>query len=436
MSTFIDRRLNPKDKTLKNRQRFIRVHKKQIQEAVKKALTEGDIKTSSTGVVVKPTDEPTFSIDRNSGDIKKIYADNDRYVVGDKVEKPQKGGGESGTQAGDGPDSEDDFSFVLTEDEFLDFVFEELELPDLVKKQIKNTEQVTYKRAGYKQSGSPVQLDLVKTIKNSIGRRIGLKRPKDEEVERLESLIAMTDYQLTHDVNMSKEDQQNLVYYLEELEAELELAKQRRIAVPWLDPFDVRYRNYQAVPSPSTQAVMFCVMDISASMAEKQKELAKRFYMLLYLFLKRKYTKIDVVFISHTSSAYEVDEQEFFYSQRTGGTLVSPALKMVNDIIAERYDLSQWNIYVANCSDGDNTYCDSDDVTHQMQIMLPKIQYFAYIEVKDAAYAEYAPPYTVLWASYQQLKEINKKIQMKKVYDQTDVWKVFKQLFKKEGAEV
>ena len=97
--------------------------------------------------------------------------------------------------------------------------------------------------------------------------------------------------------------------------------------IPFLDPIDVRFNRFEAVPKPITQAVMFCLMDVSGSMSEEMKDLAKRFFMLLYLFIQRRYRHVEIVFIRHTHHAEEVDEDTFFYSRETGGTVVSTAWK-------------------------------------------------------------------------------------------------------------
>ncbi|NJM55573.1 MAG: YeaH/YhbH family protein, partial [Verrucomicrobiae bacterium] len=140
---------------------------------------------------------------------------------------------------------------------------------------------------------------------------------------------------------------------------EINHLRARARAVPFIDTFDLRYANRVKQPQPTTQAVMFCIMDVSGSMDRARKDLAKRFFTLLYLFLKRNYEKIEVVFIRHHTVAKEVDEQEFFYSRETGGTVVSSALQLMGEIITERYPISSWNIYAAQASDGDNWHHDS-----------------------------------------------------------------------------
>ena len=130
--------------------------------------------------------------------------------------------------------------------------------------------------------------------------------------------------------------------------------------IPYIDPLDVRYRRFEAQPKPVAQAVMFCLMDVSGSMTEHMKDLAKRFYVLLYIFLKRRYKNVDVVFVRHTHQAQEVDEDTFFNSPETGGTVVSTALEVMQGVVAERYSPDSWNIYAAQASDGDNTASDND----------------------------------------------------------------------------
>ena len=129
--------------------------------------------------------------------------------------------------------------------------------------------------------------------------------------------------------------------------------------MPFLDTNDLRYNLHVKRPVPTSQAVMFCLMDVSGSMDQQIKDMAKRFYLLLYMFLKRHYERTDIVFIRHHTVAKEVDEQEFFYSRETGGTVVSSALRLMKEVIDARYSPNEWNIYGAQASDGDNWNDDS-----------------------------------------------------------------------------
>lgn len=422
MANIIDRRLNPKDKTIKNRQKFIQRSREQIKKAVKDQIDQGniaDIENGKARVKVKGISEPEFHIDPSSGDKKYVLPGNKTHVVGDKEKKPEGGQGQSGTEGGRGR-SEDDFEFELNQDEFLDFIFEDLELPDLIKKQVKDVTKVKPKRAGYTNVGNPSQLDVIRSLKNSLGRRIGLGRPKNSEIEELEQQLE----------EVKKLKDQNEINRIELLIEEL---KQRQALVPWLDPFDVRYRNFVPQPQPMTQAVMFCVMDVSGSMGRKEKDLAKRFFFFLHMFLRRKYQKVDIVFIRHHEEAQEVTEEEFFNSRESGGTVVSTAINLAKDIIDKRYNLNDWNIYVAQASDGDNSEDDSSDIMKAMNDILPLCQYFAYVEIKSEYYRTLRT--SEIWECYSLLQKEFAHLNMCKISENKDIWKVFKELFSKERVK-
>lgn len=417
MTNIIDRRLNPKDKTIKNRQKFIHRSREQIKKSVKKAIDTGniaDIEDGKIKVKTKGVTEHTFDIDPKTGDKKYILPGNKKYTVGDQENKPDESDGQGGSKGGLGR-GEDDFEFVLNQNEFLDFIFEDLELPDLVKKQMKDVTKVKPKRAGFTNVGNPSQLDVVRSLKNSLGRRIGLKRPTNLDIEKLEKELETAD----------DERRKNIILELEEL-------KRRQLTIPWLDPFDVRYRNFVQVPQPMTQAVMFCIMDVSASMGEREKDFAKRFFFFLHMFLKRKYEKVEIVFIRHHEEATEVDENEFFTSRESGGTVVSSALKLCKKILEERYSISDWNIYVAQASDGDNYKKDYHDTQTIMEKLLPLTQYFAYVEIIGFYRTFSNGSNTDLWNTYEPLLETFKNLNMKKIAEQSDIWLVFKSLFSKE----
>jgi len=206
---------------------------------------------------------------------------------------------------------------------------------------------------------------------------------------------------------------------------EIEHLRARARAVPFIDTFDLRFVNHVLQPQPTTQAVMFCLMDVSGSMDRARKDLAKRFFTLLYLFLKRNYEKIEVVFIRHHTIAKEVDEQEFFYSRETGGTVVSSALTLMSDIVSARYPLSSWNIYAAQASDGDNWHHDSPackDIL--LKQIMPFVRYFAYIEITPDRHQS-------LWEAYEDVKEQNPNFAMRQIDGPADIYPVFRDLFKR-----
>src|SRR3954467_1920371 len=363
----VDRRLNSGSKSLENRQRFLRRAKALVQGAVKKSSRDRDIKDVLEGGEVSiPLDgmnEPRFR--REGGTRDMVLPGNKKFVEGDMLPRSGETRGKApGPGEGDG---EDAFRFILSRDEFLDLFFDDLELPDLAKRKPAEVDNEGFRRAGYATSGSPSNIAISRTVRLALARRVALRRPRPEMIAKLEADI----------MNCDEAERTELM-----AEAAALKAKIRRI--PFIDPVDIRYRRFEPTRKPIAQAVMFCLMDVSGSMSEHMKDLAKRFYMLLYIFLKRRYRHVEIVFIRHTDRAEEVDEETFFRGPASGGTLVSSALETMVDIVKTRYRPSQWNIYAPQASDGDNPHSDGERTSSLLtQSILPVTQYFAYLEVGE-----------------------------------------------------
>ncbi|MDP8918885.1 MAG: YeaH/YhbH family protein [Pseudomonadota bacterium] len=426
----IDRRLNPGGKSLANRQRFIRRAKAQIQRAVRQTAGDRDITDLERGGEVSiPADgvrEPSFRRSGEGGLHDHILPGNKRFVEGDTVDRPPGGGG-SGSAGGDNGEGEDDFRFVLTRDEFLDLFLDDLELPDLAKRRVATVETQGVRRAGYTVSGSPVNLALLRSMRNSLSRRIAMRRPKPAELLRLQEEIALLEEENGSDERLT------------ELRQQLEQLQLRTKRFPYIDPIDLRYRRFEPVSKPVAQAVMFCLMDVSGSMTEHMKDLAKRFYMLLYIFLTRRYKHVEIVFIRHTHEAKEVDEDTFFNSPETGGTVVSSALREMQRIVAERYSPDSWNIYAAQASDGDNSPNDGNtSATLLRDEILPVCQYYAYLEVgsdSDRMQTGFINHKTSLWQTYETLQGQIANLAMRKVNHRREIYPVFRELFRRRDAE-
>lgn len=442
MLHIIDRRKNPKGKSLGNRQRFMRRARAQIKKAVENTIKTRGITDIDSGDQItipgKTLKEPGFHHTSRGGDRNYVLPGNKKYVPGDRIARPNGGdGGAGGSQASPDGEGEDEFQFALTRDEFLDVFFEDLELPDLLKKSLKQTTAFRNARAGFSVEGTPSNLNLVRTMRNSLARRIGLRRPKSDEVREIEAKITALEETAKSRPSgkLTKADEETLHGLL----ADLEEAKRRMKAIPFIDPIDTRYNQFHQIPDPNTQAVMFCLMDVSGSMSEQMKELAKRFFMLLHMFLHRRYEHVDVVFIRHTSRAAEVDEETFFYSRETGGTIVSTALEEMKRVLKERYPTDQWNIYAAQASDGDNYSNDGAKCTALLaEDLLPKCQYYAYIEITDEREAEIfstAEGETALWKAYAPLARVNPQFALKRVTKAADIFPVFRELFAKNRSE-
>jgi len=433
MRYFVDRRENPKGKSLGNRQRFVKRARARIKEVVNKSLKDRSIKDLATGekitIPTKGIEEPKFLNDGRTGSKNRVFPGNKDFMPGDKIKRPEGGGaGGRGKQGSDDGEGQDDFSFTLTRDEFLDLFFEDLELPDLVKKSLTDVRNFQIKHAGYRTSGTTSNITLVRTMRQSLARRTALKRPKKAEMDEIEDEIAELEAKSRLGVKQKER--------LEELKSLLIKKERKRQVVGFIDPIDVRYHAFEKVPQPNSKAVMFCLMDVSGSMGEREKDLAKRFFLLLHLFLDRRYEYTEIVFIRHTHIAQEVDEETFFYGRESGGTVVSRALEEMKKIQRDRYPTDIWNIYGAQVSDGDNTTGDSGTCISLLNNdILPVVQYYTYIEVVDVQEMEIVrngEGGSDLWKAYRQVRDSWPLFKMGKISQPGDIYGVFRELFAKD----
>ncbi len=435
MGHFVDRRLNPKDKSLGNRRRFIKRVRHHVKKAVDEAVRGRGIADADRGEkIIVPSgsiNEPTFRHARDAGQREYVSSGNKSFRTGDRIKRQPKGSGGGGKAGADQGEGEDDFRFVLSRDEFLDLFFEDMELPNLVKRDLKQIEMDRPHRAGYSITGSPANINVARTMRNALGRRLALKRPKDLAVRALREEIFALEANST-----PTQKQRTQLSKLHEQLADL-LRRQRVIA--YIDPLDVRYNYFVQQPEPRERAVMFCLMDVSASMGEREKDLAKRFFILLHLFLSRRYDAVDLVFIRHTHHAEEVDEDTFFNARETGGTVVSTALNEAIRLIEERYSPAQWNIYMAQASDGENFSGDSARcVTLLNQELMKHCQYFAYVEIVDEAESDFLNSEdngVELWRAYRAVAQIWENFAMKRISQPADIYPVFRELFAKKTSE-
>ena len=422
----VDRRLNPKSKSLGNRQRFLRRAKAEIRDALKDSLKSRKVSEAEGAEKVtirsKSLREPTFSLGRGTGKRDYVLPGNEDYQVGDEIQKPQGGGGGRGNQGAADGEGQDEFTFTLTKEEFLDLFFDDLKLPNLVKVKLKDLKSPKSARAGFTTDGSPARLNHTRTMRKSLGRRLALRRPSLDDIKKLEEEIAALE------AANPRDDAR-----IAELRSKLEHKIRLRKSIAYIDPLDLQYNRFDRVPKPSTQAVMFCLMDASASMTEALKDLAKRFFMLLHIFLMRHYREVHIVFIRHTSTAAEVDEETFFRGTETGGTVISSALDEMLRVVRERYSPADWNIYAAQASDGDNFH---DDMPRCMDLLaneiLPICQYFAYIETTHGERFSDSIE-TPVWHGYAQVAQSSKVFAMRRVSSPGDIYPVFHDLFSASG---
>jgi uncharacterized sporulation protein YeaH/YhbH (DUF444 family) len=415
----IDRRLAGKNKSIGNRERFLRRYKDKIREAVRRAVDGRGIRDMERGEDIhiprKDISEPVFH--HGQGGVREtVHPGNREYVRGDRIERPKGGDGRGGSQASDSGEGDDDFVFHLSKEEFMQVFFDDLALPHLVRTQLAEVPEWKSQRAGFTSDGTPTNLHVLRSMRGAIGRRIAIVSGSRRELRELEARLA--------ELKRFPEGREDEIA---ELVREIEALRQRIARVPYLDPIDLRFRNRIRVPVPTSKAVMFCLMDVSGSMDEARKDLAKRFFILLYLFLTRHYERIDIVFIRHHTQAQEVDEQNFFHATETGGTVVSSALVLMEEIIRSRYRPGEWNIYGAQASDGDNWHHDSGRCRELLNDkLLPLCRYYAYVQVAEEEQN--------LWEEYSQLLETHRHFAMRKATEVSQIYPVFRDLFKKEGA--
>ncbi|PRY63554.1 hypothetical protein B0H98_108149 [Vreelandella songnenensis] len=427
MTYFIDRRPNAKHKSAVNRQRFLERYRKHIKRSVEDAVNRRSITDMERGekisIPTKDISEPVFQ--HGPGGARNIVSPgNKEFVQGDRIRRP--GGQGGGNGAGEGGASNqgegnDEFAFTLTREEFLEFVFDGLELPHLQRKPLKSLEEVKMVRAGLSRDGVPARISITRSMREAYARRIAMRAPIKRALK--EAIEALEEEERKDSVLRNPAR-------ITELKADIERLQKRIEAVPFIDTYDLRYHQLSAQPQPSSQAVMFCVMDVSGSMTQNHKDIAKRFFLLLYMFLEKHYEKVELVFVRHHTAAREVSEEEFFYSRETGGTIVSSALKLVNTIIKARYPPEKWNLYVAQASDGDN-WDDDSNTCREMLVkqLMPQLQYYAYVEITPHDHQS-------LWHEYESVAgHFPERFAMRQIVEASDIYSVFRELFKRRLSQ-
>lgn len=419
MSYVIDRRLNQKHKSTVNRQRFLQRYRKHVKKAVEEAVNNRSITDVDKGEKISipkgDVSEPVFG-QGSGGEREQVHPGNKEFAAGDKIDRPPSGGGGKGSKASNQGEGDDEFQFQISHDEFLNVMFDGLELPNLVKQHLAGSDVFKTVRAGFSQDGNPNQINVVRSLRSAQARRIALVGKDRRRIREIKAELEEFD----------EDDNSDTVVALKR---ELKKSQAKVSSVPWLDTFDLKYNLHVKHPVPKSKAVMFCVMDVSGSMNQATKDMAKRFFILLYLFLQRNYDQTDVVFIRHHTSAKEVDEQEFFYSRETGGTIVSSALYMMRDIIEDRYPTDEWNIYGAQASDGDNWNDDSGTCYQVLcESIMPMVQHYSYVEITPR-------DHQALWGAYEQVGEqFPDHFAMQQIVEASDIYPVFRELFSRKEA--
>ena len=419
MTFLIDRRSNPKQKSAVNRQRFLRRYRHRIRRAVAENLrgrliTEGG-RGEKISIPTRDTSEPVFR-HGPGGTVTHVVPGNEEFTRGDRIARPRgPGSGGSGRASNEG-EGLDEFVFQINQREFLDALFDDMELPNLTKRQLSGLEEFKRVKGGFASDGAPSNMSVVRSMRSATARRIALGASKRSALRELEKTLE----------ELPENDDNRAARA--GLEEQIQALREQLARIPFIDDVDIRYHRHIQEPRPHSKAVMFCLMDVSGSMDQYTKDLAKRFYILLYLFLSRNYDRTEVVFIRHHTTAKEVDEEEFFTSRETGGTVVSSALELMQSVIEARFPSSEWNIYGAQASDGDNWPDDARRSSAALQHLLPLCQYYAYIEITQSGDKP-------LWHTYSQLREQwPETFAMQHISGPKDIYPVFHELFRKQSA--
>ena len=382
------------DRSAGDRQR----HKKKIEDAIKEGVHNIVAEESIIGqdgkkkirIPVRGIKEYRFIYGDNSQNKKVGSAPGKEVRRGQNIgkapgsEKPGKGD-KAGNEKG-----EEYYDVEITLEELAHYLFNDLELPELVKKNIKNITGEKWKRHGYRNDGIRPRLDKKKTAINRIKRR--------KAVERRNRALGK-----------EPDEEERFTFH----------------------EHDLKYRHIKKDVKEASNAVIFFLMDISGSMSQEKKFLARSFYFLLYHFINARYENCEVVFVAHDTEAYEVDEEKFFKRGAGGGTMVSSGLQMVKEIIEKRFHPASWNIYCFQCSDGDNWMEDTEKVLGLADEIRNLCQMFGYcqIEPREEMINWAAGDESKLSNVYKPLVNYNFKIV--EVNSKDDIWPSFKQLLGK-----
>lgn len=414
MVSIIDKRKNGEITDLVNRQRFIRRFKTQIKKSVQDAIGKSSIKNISENKQVKinkkSIKEPRFGFGKK-GIREFVLPGNKTFLKDDTIKKQTERkifDTEAGNQQETGIDS---FIFELTKEEFLNFFFEDMALPNLVEKQLGSENSDQYIKAGFSNVGNPPNIHLIRSFRQAVARKISFKKSYEKKIN------ALKDEKKKEKNEEKKKSIQKSI-----------LGLQKKIKkIPFIDRVDIKYLLKIKKEDNIAKAVMICIMDVSGSMDQRKKEIAKSFFILLYLFLEKNYNNVKLVFIRHHTTAIEVNENDFFYSRETGGTVVSSALALAASIIEERFHSDEWNVYVAQASDGDNWNADSEKCYKILKKdILPKVQYYAYVEIM-------ARHHQSLWQTYLALEKDFVNFSMKNVAHMQEIYPVLHDLFRKKS---
>jgi len=352
-----------------------RRHKELVEESIKRNLGNiiseesiiGQSGNKKIKVPVKGIKEYSFIFGSNrkgaaTGDGDERRGD----VVGDDSDGNIYGYGGAGNIEG-----EDIYETEITIEELVGYLFDDLNLPDLDRKKLSQFETVKgYRKLGYQRKGIPPRLAVRRSVVEKIKRKQSYKRTLAElKKERGEDGdVICGDTNTCEEAGMPDAAACNVI-------GRFTFAEE-----------DLRYRRLREIRKKDFNAVVICIMDVSGSMDQTKKYMARSFYFLLYQFLRHKYSNVEVVFIAHTTTAKVVNELEFFHRGESGGTYISSGYEKALEMIEQHYNPANWNIYAFHCSDGDNWIEDNERAVEYAKKLCEKCNLFGYGEIVPGYY--------------------------------------------------
>jgi sporulation protein YhbH len=349
-----------KDRSAEDRRR----HKELVEQSIKKNIANiiaeesiiGQSKDKKIKIPIRGIKEYQFIYGQNksgvgSGDGTEKRGD--RVGNGKSYGKKANGKGQAGNQEG-----EDIYETEITIEELINYLFDDINLPDIDRKKLADLESISTRQLGYQRKGIPPRLAKKRSVIEKIKRKQAYTRSKRE-------------------LNNGNSDREH--------DEQKELDRDEIERFPFMED-DLRYRRIREKRKKEFNAVVICIMDVSGSMDQTKKYIARSFYFLLYQFLRLRYSSVAVVFVAHTTIAKEVGEKEFFHRGESGGTYISSGYLKALEIIEQRYNPANWNIYAFHCSDGDNWSEDNKKAVEAAKKLCQVCNLFGYGEIVPGYY--------------------------------------------------
>ena len=358
-------------------------HNQKVREAVKNTLPEilsgedlmtGDSKNRTVMVPVKFLEHSRFRLSDPSS---QQGAGQGQGQPGD-VLQPGRDKGDAQSQSGGTENGEIRFVVEMKLEEIIDWIWEELKLPDLKPKRTATMDEPDYVREGWDRRGARSRLDRRRTLKEAVKRRSIQENP-----------------------------------------------------IPIVNE-DLRFRQLVKRATPSMNAAVIFALDVSGSMDEAQRRLAKQFFFFALQGIRRQYAKVETVFLAHAAQAWEFDESQFFQASSSGGTVTSTVARLALDVMSSRYDPSRYNVYFFYASDGENAAEDRDEARTSLSEIARQVNYTGYCETGGVA--TFRPRDTQLAELFTELKGSGLAVGTSHIASQDDVWKAIREFFSQQAA--